>query len=88
MVVYDLRGDGARIQALLLTLAQYDTGDNPYLAAATLFADTYSQTGDAAASCQSMAAVINALPPEQTQFFEWIGYNTELIPADQVCPLP
>lgn len=88
MVVYALRGDGASIQALLPTLAQYDTGNNPYLAAATLFADTYAQTGDAAAACQSMAAVINALPPEQTQFFEWIGYNTELIPAGSICPLP
>ncbi|MBP7999060.1 MAG: hypothetical protein KA314_19705 [Chloroflexi bacterium] len=88
MLVYALRGNGASIQALLPTLAPYDTGDNPYLAAATLFADTYAQTGDAAASCQAMSAVITALPPEQTQFFEWVGYNTELIPVGEICPLP
>ncbi len=88
MLVYALRGDGVSIQALLPTLAPYDTGDNPYLAAATLFADTYAQTGDAAASCQAMSAVITALPPEQTQFFEWVGYNTELIPVGEICPLP
>lgn len=88
MLVYALRGDGASIQALLPTLARYDTGDNPYLAAAILFADTYTQTGDAAASCQAMATVITTLPPEQTQFFEWVGYNTELIPAGEICPLP
>lgn len=88
MIVYALRGDGASIQALLPTLAQYDTGDNPYLAAATLLADTYAQTNDAAAACQAMSAVITALPPEQTQFFEWLGYNTETIPAGEICPLP
>jgi len=87
MIVYALRGDGASIQALLPTLAQYDTLNNPYVAAATLFADTYAQTNDAAASCQAMAAVINALPPEQTQFFEWMGYNTEMILAGEICPL-
>lgn len=86
MMVYALRGDQAAIQSLLPTLVQYDTLGNPYVAAALLFADTYNQTGNAAAACQAMATVMQATP-EQAQFFEWMGYNTETIPLDAMCPL-
>jgi hypothetical protein len=88
MFVYAQRGDAAAMRQLHagLLARSISAPDNPYPAAAGEALETYEATGDPLAACRAAEAFI-AARVHDAAFFEWYGYGTQRLTADQICPL-
>ena len=65
---------------------KYDRKDNPYVDAASVLLEIYSQKGDVTEACREMEENI-ILNKENADFFEWHGYVTEKLELSEMCPL-